>query len=122
SFKLIGQELHLVVNIKDLRVLKAFFKDGTEFGFLTAAGKWGITPHTLQMRKQINKLVRRKIIYLSETDDPVDSLHNHLEQRAKKNKKSRNELEHVRQYRSHHKSTPEADTTSSEIVTSQKTE
>lgn len=122
SFKLISQELHLVVNIKDLRVVKAFFKDGTEFGYLTASGKWGITPHTLQMRKQINKLVRRKIIYLSETDDPVESLHNHLEQRAKKNKKSRNELEHVRKYRNQNQNTQEAGNTSVDNVTPQKTE
>ncbi|MNN82226.1 hypothetical protein D3C81_1991400 [compost metagenome] len=74
------------------------------------------------MRKQINKLVSRKIIYLSETDDPVESLHNHLEQRAKKNKKSRNELEHLRKYRNQNKSTPEADNTAADYVTPQKTE
>ncbi|MFS0728311.1 hypothetical protein [Paenibacillus sp. 1P07SE] len=121
SFKLIGQEIHLVVNIKDLRVLKAYFKDGSEFGYLTASGKWGISPHTLQMRKQINKLIRRKALYLSETDDPVESLHHHLEQRAKKNKKSRNELAHVRKYSNQNKSNSETHNTAANKVSPQKT-
>jgi putative transposase len=98
NLNLIGEELNIVVNINDLRVVRAFLSDGTEFGYLTAMGKWGITPHTLSMRKQINKLVYRKMLYISQMDDPIECYQRYLEEEAEKKKKPRNQLENLRRY------------------------
>ncbi|MGC6588815.1 hypothetical protein ACPV3A_28200 [Paenibacillus sp. Dod16] len=91
-FDLAGEQLHLVVNINDLRYVKAFFEDGSEFGILTASGKWGLTPHTLQMRKQINKLKNDRILEFGYNDDPVQIYLNYLSEKATTNKKDRNKL------------------------------
>jgi putative transposase len=98
SLNLIGQELHLLVNINDLRVIRAYLSDGTEFGYLIATGKWGIIPHTLRMRKQINQLIHRKVLFISQMDDPVECLQRYLEEEAEKKKKPRNQLENLRRY------------------------
>lgn len=52
---LIGKKLSLYIDPKDPRYGTAYFSDGTELGVLTAKGIWGRTPHTLEMRQQINR-------------------------------------------------------------------
>lgn len=71
SAHLINKELRLHVNVDDLRTVKAYLEDGSEFDYLTAAGKWSLTPHSLQTRKAINSLVQRKLIHYTTWDDPV---------------------------------------------------
>lgn len=92
---LIGTKLDLLVNLDDLRVLKAFLPDGSEFGTLTATGKWGIKPHSLQTRKQINKLKANKLLYFTQMDDPIEIYHQYLSQSAISKKSSRNRLAEV---------------------------
>jgi putative transposase len=41
---LIGKKVDLMVNIDDLRVIRAYLPDGAELGKLKAMGKWGLTP------------------------------------------------------------------------------
>lgn len=91
-FDLTGEQLHLVVNMNDLRYVKAYFDDGSEFGILAASGKWGLTPHTLQMRKHINKLKNDRILEFGYNDDPVQIYLNYLSEKATTNKKDRNRL------------------------------
>ncbi|MCP1148706.1 MULTISPECIES: DDE-type integrase/transposase/recombinase [Bacillus] len=105
SFELIGTKLTILVNTEDLRIVKAFLPDGSEFGMLTAFGKWGITPHDLKTRKTINKLRKRKMIHLLQEDDPIDVLTKHLEKEARKNKNSRNTLAKLNRYIETHQST-----------------
>ncbi|XOJ01492.1 hypothetical protein ACMX2M_07090 [Paenibacillus polymyxa] len=68
---LINTEVTLHVNVDDLRTLKAFLPDGSEFGYLTASGRWSLTPHSLQTRKAINSLVKEGLIHLTTWDDPI---------------------------------------------------
>ena len=68
---LIGQKLTLYVDPEDLRCITAYLSKGEEFGVLTAHGHWGRTPHSLEVRKSINKLRCRRDIFFSETDDPI---------------------------------------------------
>lgn len=89
---LIGQKLTLLVNINDLRSIKAYLSNGSELGMLTASGKWGIKPHTLKMRKEINKLKKNKYIHINSTDDPIEIYHEFLIKKSVKNKTSRNKL------------------------------
>ena len=39
---LVGTELELLIDIDDLRSIRAFFRDGSELGLLYATGKWGL--------------------------------------------------------------------------------
>jgi hypothetical protein len=71
SPELIGKKLTLVMDPEDPRSVTAFFPDGAELGILTANGFWGITPHTLEMRKAILSLVKKRQLYLTENQDPV---------------------------------------------------
>lgn len=89
---LISKKLNLLVNTDDLRVIKAFLEDGSEFGKLSATGKWGITPHDLRTRKAINKLKNNKLIHFTQYEDPIRVYQNFLEHEAKKNKTNRNKL------------------------------
>ncbi len=90
--ELIGQTLDLVVNIDDLRSIKAYLPDGGELGVLTANRKWSISPHSLKIRKEINKLKNRKIIYFTSFDNPVQVYNDYLLRNAKTDKRSRNRL------------------------------
>lgn len=89
---LIGTKLTLLVNINDLRFIKAYLPNGYEFGILTAKGKWSIKPHTLKMRKEINKLKKNKKINISMYDDPIEIYHTYLLLKAEENKTARNKL------------------------------
>lgn len=89
---LIGVKLTLLININDLRMIKAYLPDGSEFGILTAKGKWSLKPHTLKMRQEINKLKRNKDIYISMYDDPIEVYHQFLLSKSIERKSSRNKL------------------------------
>ncbi|TPG75985.1 hypothetical protein EEL32_23920 [Brevibacillus laterosporus] len=106
TFDLIGAQIFLLVNTQDLRFLQAFLKDGSELGYFTATGKWGITPHTLQMRKQVNRLLRKKLLFYSTLDDPIEALQKYLEDKASRDKKSRTKLAATKRYHENKKSTP----------------
>ncbi|MEK4439269.1 hypothetical protein [Paenibacillus sp. FSL K6-2862] len=86
SAYLINTELTLHVNVDDLRTLKAFLPDGSELGYLTASGRWSLTPHSLQTRKAINALVKKKLIHLTTWDDPIFVYTNYI-MNQKKSKK-----------------------------------
>lgn len=89
---LINKKLTLLINSDDLRNIKSFLDDGSEFGNLYAFGKWGITPHDLRTRKAINKLKNNKIIQFTNMDDPIEIYQQFLVKEAVKNKTSRNNL------------------------------
>ncbi|MCE5169692.1 hypothetical protein LQV63_10240 [Paenibacillus profundus] len=99
---LIGTKLDLLVNVDDLRVINTFLPDGSEFGALTGTGKWGITPHSLEMRRQINALRKRGLIHFTSEDDPIDCFHRYLETQSVSKRSSRNRLaEQQRRIRKH---------------------
>lgn len=85
---LIGQKLSCYVNTEDLRTMVAYLPDGSELGILVANGKWGVTPHTLKMRKVITALKKKKIIDYLDNDDPVMVYMEYLQQKAPDSKKA----------------------------------
>ena len=91
-----------MVNIEDLRSVQAYLQDGSEFGTLSASGKWGVSPHELKTRKFINKLRNRKIIHVVSEDDPIEILQRHLESESKKIKSARNTLSTLNRYLEEH--------------------
>ena len=92
SIDLIGLELTLLVDLNDLRYIKAYLPDGGELGILTAKGKWSLKKHSLKMRKEINKLKRDKQINFSILDDPIEIYHQYLVTKSIDNKSARNKL------------------------------
>ena len=90
SFSLIGEKLTLVVDITDLRVLKAFLSNGEELGQLMVQGSWSESAHDLKMRKSINQLVSQREITLSKTDDPILSYIEYLADKSKSSKRAAN--------------------------------
>lgn len=98
SAHLINQELIIHVNVDDLRTVRAFLPDGSEFDYLTAAGKWSLSPHTLQTRKAINSLVHRRLIYLTTWDDPIFIYTDYLiKSAAKGNRRDANKVTQVKE-------------------------
>lgn len=98
SGHLIGTKLTIHVNIDDLRTVRAFLPDGSELGELVVAGKWSLTPHTLQMRKAINQLVVKKLIHYTQWEDPIFVYYEYLATQAKEGKKrATNKVTQVRE-------------------------
>jgi hypothetical protein len=59
------------VDDDDLRQVGAFTDSGAALGFLKAGGRWSQTKHSRQTRKAINSLVAKRVLKISEFDDPV---------------------------------------------------
>jgi hypothetical protein len=81
---LIGKKIEIQVNVDDLRIVKAYLPDGSELGKLKAMGKWGLIPHTLQVRKEIFKLKNQKLIQFTSSDNPIEVYQRFLEDRTGK--------------------------------------
>lgn len=88
---LIGKRITILINVDDIRFIKAFLEDGSELGTLSAIGKWGIRAHSLRERKSINKLSKSSIIQIPFNEDPIDIYHQYLHSQAN-SKDGRNKL------------------------------
>ena len=86
---LVGENLSLLVDPDDLRCVTAYLEDGREFGVLAAHGFWGRTPHSLTVRKAINKLRARKLIFYTDTEDPILVYMDYLNRQAQTSKRAR---------------------------------
>lgn len=90
SFSLIGQKITIVVDITDLRTVKAYLPNGEELGVLSAQGVWSLSKHDLKLRKSICKLVSDRTIIMSKLDDPVTIYLEYLAKKAESSKRARN--------------------------------
>lgn len=108
---LIGEKLTLHVNPDDLRLIKAFLPDGSDFGLLSAKAPWHRLPHSLETRTAINRLRHRKLVSFTEMDDPIAIYNDHLAAESLTNKRARPRFEKVRREKaSAPSSLPEAET------------
>ena len=92
---LIGKEIRIYFNVKDLRFVNAFYPDGTELGVLMAARPWCFTPHSLRMRKEILRLRRLGKLMYEEGDDAVQAYVKHKRAEAGRDKRAANDLAKV---------------------------
>jgi putative transposase len=83
SGHLVSQQLHIEVDEEDYRQVTAFLPNGAELGVLRAHGKWGQTKHSRRTRKAINALAAKRIIVLTEFDDPVQVYMRHISEPAR---------------------------------------
>lgn len=115
SAHLINTKVTIHVNVDDLRTIRVYLPDGSEFGELVAAGKWSLTPHTLQMRKAINLLRAKKLIHFTQWDDPIFVYHEYLLSQVKDKKKNpANQIAKVQQV--FRRAEEEKGTTPSEVL------
>jgi hypothetical protein len=89
---LIGQQLRLYFNVKDIRHLHAFFMNGAELGVLTAARPWCFTPHSLRIRQEIFSLIRRRKLACREGEDPVGVWFAWKREQARRHARDANDL------------------------------
>lgn len=84
---LIGKKVDIMINLDDLRVIIAYLPDGSELGKLKAMGKWGITPHSLQVRREIFRLKRKKLLRYTSSDNPIEIYQRFLEEGAQSSRR-----------------------------------
>lgn len=77
---LIGQVLTIQIDEEDYRQVRAYLPSGAELGFLKVKGKWALTKHSRRTRKAINQLVSKRVLVLSEFDDPIRAYMRYLAQ------------------------------------------
>jgi hypothetical protein len=75
---LVGKSLTLEIDEDDMRQVRAFLSNGAELGILKAHGKWGVTKHSRRTRRAINSLLAKRVLVLSEFDDPMQVYMRHI--------------------------------------------
>jgi putative transposase len=96
---LIGKSLRIYFDVRDIRVVKAFFEDGSELGILTAAKPWCYTPHSLRVRQEILRLKREGKLKYKDGDDPVEAWYKYKRGQAKTSKRAAGELAKHQSYK-----------------------
>lgn len=94
--ELVGRRLRIYYMARDIRVIHAFFEDGSELGILQASRQWRTTPHSLRLRKEILRLHRLKKLKYSDSENPIEAYVKYKLEQAKQNKKAGNSLASVR--------------------------
>jgi hypothetical protein len=85
---LIGKNLRIYFDVRDIRSVKAFLEDGSELGILRAARPWCYTPHSVRVRQEIMRLKRLGKLKYREGDDPVEAWAKLKRSEAKTNKRA----------------------------------
>lgn len=75
---LVGKSLVLEIDDEDMRQVRAFLANGAELGILKAHGKWGVTKHSRRTRRAINSLLAKRVLVLTEFDDPMQLYMRHI--------------------------------------------
>ncbi|MFP3605895.1 hypothetical protein [Paraburkholderia sp. SIMBA_053] len=88
SGALVGKELTIYIDEEDLRSVRAYTSNGYELGVLSATRGWNLTKHSLATRQAIFQLVSRRILILSESEDPVQAYLRYLAQQVEKSRKA----------------------------------
>ncbi|OBR54062.1 hypothetical protein [Paraburkholderia tropica] len=89
---MIGQQLRIYFNAKDIRHLHAFFMNGAELGVLTASRPWCFTPHSLRVRQEIFSLMRQRKLAWREGEDPVGVWYAWKRDQARRHTRDANDL------------------------------
>jgi len=80
----------------DLRVLRAFQPDGTEFGELQAGGLWSATPHSLDVRKRIFRAKRLRQLRFAQFQDPVQVYLQYKRLQSKRSRRAASEIAQIK--------------------------
>lgn len=91
-----GRTLRIYFMARDIRQVHAFFEDGAELGILTAERQWRTTPHSIRLRKEINRLIALGKLRLKPHEDPIEAYVRLKTQEAKDSKLAAGALAQVR--------------------------
>jgi putative transposase len=94
--ELIGKRLRIYYDADDIRVLRAFLADGTEFGELRAGGLWSATPHSLEVRKRIFRAKRLRQLHFGQWDDPVQVYLDFKRGKVKRSRRAASEIAQIK--------------------------
>ncbi len=84
---LIGKRVtYEIIDDEDIRQLRLYLPNGAELGVVRATGKWAKTKHSLRTRESIIGLINRRVLVLSEIEDPVEAWMAHLSTPTSKTK------------------------------------
>lgn len=89
---LLGRKLRIYFDVRDIRVVKAFFENGEELGVLTASRPWCYTPHSVRVRQEILRLKRQGKLRYREGDDPIEAWEKYKHAQGKTNKRAATDL------------------------------
>jgi len=85
---LIGTNLRVYFQHKDLRYLRAYFENGDELGVLMAARPWCFTAHSLKTRRKILRMKAQGKLNYREGDDAVEAFAKVMRKRAPKSRRA----------------------------------
>jgi hypothetical protein len=89
---LIGKQLRIYFDSRDLRRVRAYFENGDELGVLIAARPWCFTAHSLRTRREILRLRRLGKLRYREGDDAVEAWANYRRKHAARSKRAARDL------------------------------
>ncbi|AWY39146.1 hypothetical protein DKY63_04185 [Pseudomonas putida] len=89
AVELIGTKISILINENDMRTVEAFTLDGMPIGTLVAEGRWSLSAHDRRTRRAINSLLTRRLLVVTQGDDPVYIYSMYLGRINKSNKKSK---------------------------------
>lgn len=83
SPELIGMRV-LIEMMDDYRYGTAYLKsNGAELGLVSVMGRWSATRHSYKTRKIINRLIAKRILVVSSTDDPIQVYLSYLSKKGR---------------------------------------
>ena len=90
DFRLVGKRVLLHVDPSDIRAIDVYLAEtGESLGKVRVLGRWRRHPHSLELRRQINRAIADKRLVVPDGLDPVTAMHNALQRRAAKHGRKR---------------------------------
>jgi len=99
SSNLIGKQLRVYFDAKDLRTLRAFTEDGQPLQDLLASGPWRHEAHSLRLRQEVFKAKRNKQLEFVAGESPIDAFVKLRRAKAPKSRRAASDLARIQRER-----------------------
>jgi putative transposase len=96
---LIGKQLRVYFDAKDLRTLRAFTHDGQPLHDLLASGPWRHEAHSLRLRQEVFKAKRDKQLAFAVGESPIDAFVRLRRSQAPKSRRAASDLARIQRER-----------------------
>lgn len=103
---LIGKQLRVYFDAKDLRTLRAFTEDGQPLHDLLASGPWRHEAHSLRLRQEVFKAKRNKQLAFVAGESPIDAFVKLRRSKAPKSRRAASDLARIQRERRDAPETP----------------
>ncbi|CDS55341.1 predicted by FrameD [Polaromonas sp. CG9_12] len=99
SSNLIGKQLRVYFDAKDLRTLRAFTEEGQPLQDLLASGPWRHEAHSLRLRQEVFKAKRNKQLEFAAGESPIDAFVKLRRAKAPQSRKAASDLASIQRER-----------------------